>query len=899
MITININGRKIETEENKTILEVARENDIYIPTLCYLKKVGPLGTCRMCIVEIEGLKIPVAACTTKIKDGMSIKTDTEKLEYLRRENLKLLLLNHPLTVYSNESDGNELFQLAYKYGITPLDLIAYDVEPIEYKSSIHPSPILKYNPNRCILCGRCIAACTQISRIGALVFSGRGASTVVDAQKPTIFYSPECASCGECLSVCPTNAIEYIRPIENINLWELKNIETICPYCGVGCTIIYKSTKDKIISVEKFYEKGVNSGELCVKGRFGFDYVTHQDRLTKPLLKVDGEFKEISWDEAYNLIFMKFNEIKLRYGPDSIMGLSSAKCTNEENYLFQKFMRTAIGTNNVDHCARLCHSSTVAGLKEVLGAGAMTNSIDDMVEADLLFVIGSNTTENHPVIGNKIKRAVDKYGRKLIVADPRRIELTKFATLWMQHKPGTDIALLNGLAYIIHEEGLEDKKFIKKRTEGFKEYLKAIKRYNPDYVSKTTGVPKELLFKVARLIGEADNVAFIYAMGITQHRNGTDAVKAVANLALLTGNLGKPRAGVNPLRGQNNVQGACDMGCLPNVFPGYVNVNDPRGRRIFEIAWGTYDLPDEPGLKASELAEAIHEGKIKAVYIMGENPALTEANLKDFWEALEKLEFLVVQDIFLTETARYATLVLPAASSFEKDGTFTNTERRVQRVRKVIEPIGFSKPDWVILRDLLRKFRVKADYETPENIFNEIRAVVPQYRGITYSRLEVDGIQWPCPTEDHPGTMYLYKEGFKTPNGKAKFSPVEQPKYDEKGYEFTLVTGRSIYHFHTGSMTRRTYSLSTLAPEGYIVINPVDAAHYRLKEGDKIKIISRNNEEIDASVKISDEVPPKVLFSTFHFHEIPVNKLVDDKLDPVSGIPEYKVIPVNIKKIRR
>ncbi len=901
LLRITINGKEYFAKEGETVLDVARRNNIFIPTLCFLEKVGPIGACRLCVVEVEGLKIPVTACTTRVKDGMVVNTSTPRLERMRKEILKLILLDHPLMCEACPLDGNcELQTLAYMYDITPTDLHYYQIEEIQYEETEHPSPILKYHPQRCILCGRCVKTCTQITVVGALTFKGRGASTVISKQMPTIFYKPECISCGECLAVCPVNAIEEEKIRDRGKKWEIREVETICPYCGVGCSAIYKANdKDEIFAVESPSHMGVNKGDLCVKGRFGFDFVRHPDRLTTPLLRTEDGFKPISWSEAYDIIHAKLLEIKEKYGPDAIMGLSSARCTNEENYLFQKFMRAAIGTNNVDHCARLCHSSTVAGLKAAFGAGAMTNSIEELDETDLYFVTGSNTTETHPIIGRRIKRNVDHRGAQLIVADPRKIELVKFARIWLRHRPGTDIALLNGLAHVIYREGLWDREFVEKRTAGFDEFVKAIEEYTPEKVEAITGVKAEQLIEAARLIGRAKRATFIYAMGITQHKYGTDAVKAIANLALLTGNVGRRGTGVDPLRGQNNVQGACDLGALPNVFPGYQPVTDPSIRSKFEQEWGVSSLPEKPGIAVSEMAEAVLEGRIKAAYIMGENAALTDAELRKFRQALEQLAFLVVQDIFLSETAQYADIVLPAACSFEKDGTFTNTERRVQRVRKVVDPIGSARPDWVILRDLLEKFGVRAPYNHPSDIFEEIRRTTPQYSGITYRRLEKGGIQWPCYHEEHPGTMFLYAERFNTPDGKGHFHPVHQiPDYGrDSEFPFILTTGRMRYHYHTGTMSRRTYALNKLVPEGYVEINPKDAAALKIKDGDRVKLVSRKG-EIEAKVRLSDQVPEGVVFSTFHFSEIPVNVLADgEDLDPVSKIPEYKVIPIRIEPI--
>ncbi len=716
-----------------------------------------------------------------------------------------------------------------------------------------------------------------------------------------------CKFCGACVDSCPTGALTDVatRGVAKPD----RTIATICPYCGVGCQLKLEVKDEKIIASIPDPNGLANRGQACVKGRFGIaEFVHHSERLTTPLIRKNGEFKEASWDQALELVAERLRS----YKSDEIGFITSAKCTNEENYVMQKLARAVLGTNNVDHCARLCHAPTVAGLVQSFGSGAMTNSINEIGDAACILAIGTNTTEDHPVIALEMKRAVNN-GGKLIVANPREIELCRFASLWLQHRPGTDVALLMGMMRVIVDEGLLDSGFIKERCEDFEAFKESLKDFDLDFVERVTNVPRDKIAEGARMFASNSPASILYSMGITQHSHGTDNVLATANLAMLTGNMGKRSTGVNPLRGQNNVQGACDMGALPNVYPGYQAVSNPDIREKFEAAWGcslppsfkdkfgiTYGspLPSSPGLTLVEMLEAAYRKEIKALYLVGENPALSDPDSQHVQEALSRLDFLVVQDIFLSETAKLAHVVLPAASFAEKDGTFTNTDRRVQRVRKVIEPIGNSKPDWWIVCQVAQRLEAKGfDFGHPSEIMEEIRNLTPSYAGISYQRLENGGLQWPCPLDDHPGTPILHTNVFV--RGKGRFVPLKYippGEMPDEEYPLVLTTGRSLYHFHTGTMTRKVAGLNTMEPEGVLEISPQDASHLGIAEGDKVEISSRRGALV-TKARVTEELPPGLVFMAFHFAESAANILTNPKLDPVSKIPELKVSAVRVKKV--
>jgi formate dehydrogenase alpha subunit len=673
---------------------------------------------------------------------------------------------------------------------------------------------------------------------------------------------------------------------------------TTCPYCGCGCGLHLRSDDGMIIGSYPSKNHPVSKGALCVKGWNAYEFVNKADRLKTPLIKTNGEFREVSWDNALDIVSNKLLEVKEKYGPDALGFLSSAKATNEENFLMMKLSRAVFNTNNVDHCARLCHASTVVGLASTFGSGAMTNSINEFEEAELFLVTGSDTTEQHPLIGSRIINAVNDKGAGLIVVDPRRIELAKYATIYMAQNNGTDVAWINGMMNIIIKENLYDKIYVKERVENFGELKKVVEEYTPQHVQQITGIPKDLLIKAARLYAKSKKAMIVYSMGITQHTTGVDNVQSLANLAMLTAHVGFTSTGVNPLRGQNNVQGACDLGALPDVFSGYQKVTDDAVREKFLKAWKVDVLPAKPGLTVTEIIHRAHQGKIKGLYVMGENPVISDPDSNHVREALEKLEFLAINEIFLSDTAQYADVILPAASFAEKDGTFTNTERRIQKIRKAIEPVGQAKPDWEILCEIAQRCNYRGmKYNHPSEIMDEVAELTPIYAGINYGRLDPFGLRWPCPSKDHPGTVYLHKDKFT--KGKGSFMPrayIAADELPDDEYDFVLSTGRIYWHWHTGTMTRRTSTLDREVPAGYVEINPADAEKLLVRNGDKVRVSSRRG-QIETRALVTGKVKEGSVFIPFHFSEAAANVLTNPAVDPVAKIPEYKVCAVKVEKI--
>ncbi len=892
-VKLTIDGVEVAAPQGATIFEAARQAGIDIPHLCYDPELNlpPTSSCRLCVVELEGAKALAASCSHPAGQGMVVRTDTEKLRQTRRMVIELLLSNHPHDCLTCEKAGAcDLQKYAYELGVKQSSFAG---EPVAVEP-VQDGPAIVQDPTKCILCGRCVEVCQNLQVSGAIDYYGRGFDARISLPPGLAREQSVCAECGNCIDVCPTGALDYATSAGAGRSWEFKQVRTICPYCGCGCTLVLNLRDGKVVKITGDPNSGVNRGMLCVKGRFGMDFLGHADRLTGPLVRRNGRLEPASWEEALDLIARRLTQIKAQHGSDAIAGLSSAKCTNEENYVMQKFLRAAIGTNNVDHCARLCHASTVAGLAKAFGSGAMTNSIEDLQVTGAIFVIGSNTTECHPVIGSAIKRAAVHRGVPLIVADPRAIELTEYASLHLRQRPGTDVALINAMLHVILDEHLEDGAFIAERTEGFEQFRKALAPYTPELAEKITGVPAADIAEAARIYARASAASIVYSMGITQHTTGTDNVLALANLAMLTGNVGKPGSGVNPLRGQNNVQGACDMGALPNVFPGYQRVDDESLRAKFEAAWKV-KLPAQPGLTVVEILHAAAEGKIKALYVMGENPMLSDPDVNHVQEGLGRLELLVVQDIFLSETARLAEVVLPAAGFAEKDGTFTNTERRVQRVRKAIHPPGSARTDWEILCELSRRMGYPMSYPDASAIQDEIASLTPSYGGISYQRLERGSLQWPCPTADHPGTPFLHAGRFA--GGLGRFHPVEfipPAELPDEQYPLLLTTGRILQHFHTGTMSRRSEVLDKLVPVGAIEIHPDDAARLGLIDGQLARVRSRRG-QIEIPARLSERMAPGSVFLAFHYREAPANRLTIAALDPVAKIPEFKVCAVRVE----
>ena len=897
-IQIEIDGKKISCEKGRNLLEVARDNSVDIPSLCYLKQLQASGSCRMCVVEIEGMKGYKSSCTTEVQDGMVVTAFSDEIEKVRRTTLELLLSDHDFDCSVCHQNGEcGLQDLAYRYQIgTELNRHLDDIENPPVIKPDGSSPVLIFRPGKCIRCGHCIASCRDIQGKGVLDFMDRGINAYPSPEY-TRWKLSSCDGCGECVQNCPTGALRE-KPLNGqYRLMDLDRVvRTTCGYCGVGCQMDLWIKNNQVVRVRGAGHSAMlpNRGRLCVKGRFGYEFLNSPERLTTPLIREGDGFREASWEEALSLVAQKIGDIRERKGAEALAGLSSARCTNEENYIFQKFIRAGLGTNSVDHCARLCHAPTVEGLVKAFGSGAMTNPIDDLAGADCILITGSNVSETHPVTATYIRNARDR-GAKIIVIDPRKIDLVQRAHLWIRQKPGTDVAWINGMIRIILKEGWADRDFIAGRCENFEALEKAVESFTPRRVEEISGIPAEKLREAARVYATSEKSAIVFAMGITQHITGTDNVLSLANLAMVCGQVGRPSTGVNPLRGQNNVQGACDLGALPNVYPGYQSVEDPAVRDKFHRAWSVDSLSGRTGLTVVEIMQAAFEGRVRGLYIMGENPMLSDPNLSHVEESLKKLEFLVVQDIFLTETALLADVVLPAAAFAEKEGTYTNSGRRIQRVRKGVEPPGEARQDWDILCDISSRLGYHMSYTSPREIMDEIASVTPQYGGIRYDRLDGEGLQWPCPDLKHPGTSYLHKNCFA--RGKGMFHPVdfippaEQP---DREFPFILSTGRMLYHYHTATMTRRSVPLNKFAPGSYAEIHPLDLKALGGGDGDILTVTSRRG-QISVPALMSERVAPGVLFIPFHFAESPANRLTNDILDPQSKIPELKVAACRVE----
>lgn len=884
-IRLIIDGQEVTARKGMTVLEAAQAANIYIPTLCYHTDLEAYGGCRLCVVEIEKMRGLPTACTTSVTPGMVVRTETPAVTRVRRVACQLLIADHPedcLTCSQNQIC--ELQKVASFLGIENQPFRKTN-RTFEVDDS---NPFFKFDRNKCVLCARCTRTCNEVTGAGAIDLAYRGYQAKVATFGDGLIIDSTCQSCGECVAHCPVGALSSREAMVATS-----EVLTTCPYCGVGCQMFLSIRGGKIVSIRGKKEESPNKSWLCVKGRYGISqFVHHPERLSTPLIKRNGEFSQATWDEALGLVAEKL----AAYQGEQTAVVTSAKCSNEDNYVAQKFARVVMGSNNVDHCARLCHASTVAGLGQTFGAGAMTNSIAGMKDAAAILAIGTNTTEAHPVIGFEVKRAVRR-GARLIVANPRKIDLVHFADLWLKQTPGSDVALLMGMMRVIVDEGLTDMAFIAERCENFDEFRESLRDFNLDFVAGVTGVSEEDIVQAARIYAQSKPASILYAMGITQHSHGTDNVIAIANLAMLTGNVGKASSGVNPLRGQNNVQGACDLGALPNVYTGYQRISDPAIRQKFEAAWGC-SLPVSPGLAITEIIPAAADGKIKALYLTGENPALSEPDASHAREALSNLEFLVVQDIFMTETAMLADVVLPGASFAEKEGTFTSTERRVQRLRKAIPPPGEARADWLICCEIARRMGATGfDYSHAGEIMEEIARLTPSYGGISHSRLEEHGgIQWPCPSSDHPGTPFLHKDAFA--RGKGRFLPLKYrppQEFPDNEYPFILTTGRNINHFHTGTMTRKVTGLNILKGEGQLEISAQDAVSLGIAENDTVRVISRRG-TVTTKAMVNEASTPGVVFMTFHFAEAPANILTNPALDPVAKIPELKVCAVRIEK---
>lgn len=862
LLSVSIDGRAVSVPAGVTVLDALNAAGIPISQLCKDADQKARGACRTCLVQIDGVRGFPASCTTPCTPGMQISVDSPEVTRIR--------------------DGVlELTKAMRDKHVSPADT---------------SNPFFVLDMQHCILCARCVTACDEVQHIGAISLLGRGSSMKIGTFEDQSLRESICTSCGSCFAACPTDAIspKKTRPAP------IKTVETTCPYCGVGCGIkLDVSAEDLLVRSDDQPANASSQGMLCVKGRFGFEYVNHRDRLKQPLIRRNGVLEEASWDEALNLVADKFVEYRGSFG-----ALASAKGTNEDAYVMQKFVRSVMDSNNIDHCTRLCHSPSVHAMLQSLGSGATSNSYLDYENAGCLMVVGSDSSSNHPVITVRFRRAV-KRGAVLVVVNPKWTELNYYADIWLRQKPGTDVALFNGLAYVLLDEGLADMSFIRDRTEGFAEWAEAVKEYPPSLASEITGVPEQDIVAAARVFARPpfSGSCMIWGMGVSQHSNGTANAHGVINLALAAGMAGKPGNGISPLRGQNNVQGCGDAGCIPDNLPGYQALSaDNRAR--FRTAWGR--MTERPaGLTVTSMVEAAGRGELKAMYVVGENPFLDEANLGHAQHAMRKLEFLVVQDIFLQETAQAAHVVLPAASFAEKDGTFTNSERRIQRVRRAIAPVGNSHPDWEITCDIARRVcqrlgfdPAQFDYASTAEIFDEMARLTPIISGVSHARLDREGgIQWPCPTPEHPGTPRLYTENFPRPNGLARLTPVRQGpaamELPDDQYPIVLNTGRVLYHWHGGTITTRVDGLVDLVPAVEATIHPDDADTYGVSHGAPVRVTSRRG-SILCVARVNHEVNRGELFMPFvSLQGAAANFLTNNVYDP-NGMPEYKVCAVRI-----
>ncbi len=895
-----IDDRSIDVPAGTTVLEAVNRLGLPLPQLCKDPDRAPLGACRTCLVHVEGQRGTPAACHLPARDGMVVSTTHP--EVVRVRSRVLALTRGMLTAGADRNGFGQLGIACRDHGVETPSWNAWHGFDVDASKSF-----FVLDREACILCGRCTTACDDVQRIGAISLLGRGHTMKVGVFADGAMSSSVCTSCGQCVATCPTGAL---RPKEAA-VPVARRVETTCPYCGVGCGIDVSVRADNRLAVmaDDVPANRSSEGMLCVKGRFGTGFVHSGDRIVRPMVKREGRWRETSWDEALDTAAEGLTRHRGRFG-----ALASAKATNEDGYVMQKFARVVMGTNNVDHCTRLCHSPSVEAMLVSMGSGATSNSYVDYEEAGCLLVVGADASANHPVIAIRFRRAVSR-GARLVVVNPKRIELCDQADLWIQQRPGTDVALFNAMARVILDEGLADLDFVTRRTEGFEAWRASLAPFTLEHAPAITGVSANDIRQAARWYARPDlqreegcvrGSCLIWGMGITQHTNGTHNAHALLNLALVAGQLGFPGSGISPLRGQNNVQGCGDAGCIPTNLPGYQDYV-PDTLSVYEQTWGVRP-PAEPGLVVTEMVEACLSGDIRAMYVVGENPLLSEPDLHHAEKALGQLDMLIVQDLFLHETADLAHVFLPAAAFAEKEGTFTNSERRVQRVRKALDPPGEAKPDWWIACELAKRVARRLgqdvggqfDYRGPAEIFGEMARLVPALRGISHARLDREGgLQWPCPSEDHPGTRFLYAESF--PRGKGKFVPavqtVEAAELPDAEYPFVLNTGRLLYHWHGGTLTRRVQGLLELAPRLEVALHPTDARRLGVDTGDALRVTSRRG-ELSGFAHVTDAVRPGAIFVPFvKLADSAANFLTNSAHDPSSKIPEYKVCAVRVEPL--
>ncbi|MCI2414186.1 MAG: formate dehydrogenase subunit alpha [Candidatus Aramenus sp.] len=926
-MSVKLNGKEVEVREGETVLSLLKRYGIYVPHVCYNEGLVPLNSCDTCVVEVNG-KL-VRSCSAQVKEGDVVVTNSQRAVSSRREALSRILKYHKLycTICENNNGDCALHEAVLKEGIRRQD----------FKDKGYPvdkGPFYTYDPSQCILCGRCVEACQDfaVNEVIWIDWSLNPPRVVWDHGNP--ISSSSCVGCGTCVTVCPVNALMENSMLGEAGLFswiqgearkrivealgkgeedfsllmslselewrarqtQIKKTKTVCVYCGVGCSFEVWTKGRKILKVEPNPESPANGVLTCVKGKFGWDFVNSNDRITRPLIREGDHFREASWEEAISYVASRLKEVKEKYGPDAIGFIASDKMSNEEAYLLQKLARAVIGTNNVDNSARYCQSPATVGLWRTVGFGADSGTLKDIESADLIVVIGHNTTESHPVVGSKVKRAQKVRGAKVVVIDVRKHELAERADLFVSPKPGTDAALLAGVAKYILDKGWEDKEFLK-RVEGLEEFKESVKGFTLDYVEQVTGVPKDVVVKLAEMIHNAKGVVVIWGMGVTQHLGGADTSTAISDLLLITGNYGRQGTGAFPMRGHNNVQGVSDFGCLPNYLPGYQPLDEADK---FEEAWGV-KLSRRPGLQIPQMIEGVLEGKVHALYVVGEDTVMVDCGTPLTRKALEEVDFLVVQDMFMTETAKLADVILPASASLEKEGTFTNTERRIQRFYKAMEPLGDSKPDWEIIQMVANAMGANWHYRGPHEVMEEASRLCPIFAGVSYSRLEgFNSLLWPVDSEGRD-TQVLYVDKFATPSGKAKLYPLSwsPPQLKDEVHRVTANTGRVLEHFHVGNMTRRVEELKRRIPEAFVEVSRELAERYNIKDGDLILIKSKFGGEVKARALVSDRVRGDEVFIPLYTSDSSngVNNLTGNVYDKDSGTPGYKDTPVVIEKV--
>ena len=898
-VSLMIDGQQVTVPEGTSIMRAAMEINNEIPKLCATDSVEAFGSCRLCLVEIEGRAGTPASCTTPVMDGMVVKTQTPRLKQLRKGVMELYISDHPLDCLTCSANGDcELQDMA---GVVGLREVRYGYEGENHivSKKDESNPYFTYDPSKCIVCSRCVRACEEVQGTFALTISGRGFDSRVSAGMDEPFITSECVSCGACVQACPTATLQE-KSVYDIGTPE-HSVVTTCAYCGVGCSFKAEMRGDELVRMTPWKDGKANRGHSCVKGRFAYGYAQHQDRILKPMIRanITDPWREVSWEEAISYTASEFKRIQGKYGRSSVGGITSSRCTNEETYLVQKLVRAGFGNNNVDTCARVCHSPTGYGLKTTFGTSAGTQDFDSIEQTDVIFVIGANPTDGHPVFGSRMKKRL-RQGARLIVVDPRRIDLVKSphiqADFHLPLRPGTNVALVTAFAHVIVTEGLVNEEFVRERADldTFHEWTEFVsaERHSPEATEAVTGVPAHLVREAARLYATGGNAAIFYGLGVTEHSQGTTTVMAIANLAMATGNIGREGVGVNPLRGQNNVQGSCDMGSFPHEYPGYRHVSQDDTRELYEKLWGV-PLDPEPGLRIPNMLDAAVDGTFKGLYVQGEDIAQSDPDAQHVIGGLKAMECVVVQDLFLNETANYAHVFLPGCSFLEKDGTFTNAERRIQRIRKVMAPKnGYG--DWEITLMIAKAMGYEMDYNHPSEIMDEIAASTPSFNGVSFAKLEELGsVQWPCNEEAPEGTPTMHIGEFV--RGKGNFVITEYVPTDEKvgpRFPLLLTTGRILSQYNVGAQTRRTEN-SRWHEEDRLEIHPVDAEDRGVRDGDWVTLRSRAG-ETSLRALITDRVAPGVVYTTFHHPNTQANVITTDFSDWATNCPEYKVTAVQV-----